>query len=906
MVEPAQMKSLVLGKVTAMAYSRYPRRGHRIAPATLAELLQQPIPEKYRRSPDTRGLTLADLDESAWALFEPEACRHLAAEVVARVGRAARMMLSIGNRPLPALPEGVTLADLDLEVRTANCLVAAGIHERPQDLAGMTIEGVLGLRGFWSKSLVDLLTAMEHVIDHPEARRSSRDEPPLSIRQPMGAHRYPQANHRIAPSMLKDLLDEEIPRHLVEGTPFAGARLADLDESAWGCLSTEAISELAGMVISRVGMGVVNRDVQQLHLPRVPAGLRLENLRLENRTGNCLRRLGLATNLQQLGKMTVDDLMQVPSFGAKCLVDLLTALETFSHRGQCINANVMEHANQLAQRPEAASIHFSDPRLGRLLRAMDSESNTLEEMIERIRLQELDLAEPYCLVEGMGRLVAEIQRFEALPIEDELKDIFAPMANARDQQILAAYYNWDGKGGRTLEQLGQKYGLSRERIRQICMRCVKRVRHVPIFAPVLDRALAWIASRLPRAAHRLEGELREAGLSRDGLPIATVEEAARFFSRTPAFRVVPVGEGAVAVEPGQAELPPRIAQAARSAVGSFGVANVAEVQAELTGNRPRRRVGRQLLQETLSTLRNFQWLDARPHWFRLETLPQYGLPNMIEKVVSVAGRIDVVRLRAAMSRYRRSGRELPPPGPLLEYCRQMPSVRVEGDAVVAEPSLDWRTVLAGVERGMVEVLREFGPVMDRGEFEEHCIRRGMNRFSFNAILMCSPVVAQYGRSIYGLVAQKTDRRTVRRARAQRSRVMPSRVLQTCGVEADGRPYVVYRLSKAAIAGGVITIPAALKQSISGEYTVISVQRERLGRMVAKRGCGWGLGPVLRGSDAQPGQYLLMQFDNDARTATFRLGDARLATRPLPDETEPQTPRTVARGVSGVPAATSPQ
>ncbi len=864
------------GEVILMAYSRYPREGHRLAPATLREMLLQPIPKMYERRGGTKGMTLADLDESAWALFDRQTCLQLAREVVAAMGRAARAPLLIGDRPLPTLPEGVTLADLELEVRTVNCLVAAGIHERPQDFNGMTIDGLLNLRGFWSKSLVDLLTAMEYVIDHPQTRPAPREENRIALKPAHAPNRYPRVNHRIAPSLLRPLLEEPIPSHLAQGTPLAGARLADLDETAWKCLSPEAIAELAGMVVSRVSAGVSTRDIQRLRLPALPAGLRLDDLRLENRTHNCLKRLGFARNMQRLGTMTIGGLMQAPAFGAKCLVDLLTAVETLADRGQHIGAALVEHARELAQQPEASAIHFSDPRLGRLLRSMDSESSTVGELVERIRRRELDLTEPFRLAEGLGQLVERVRRFQELPVEEELKDVFAPMANERDRQILASYHNWDGEGGRTLDYLGRKHGLSRERIRQVCMRCIKRVRHLPIFAPVLDRSLRFLAARLPAETGTLERALREAGLSRHGLSIAAIEEAAGFFSRTPGFQVVPVAEGAVAVEPDQAKLPPRIARAARAAVGSFGVANVAAVQAKLGKPRSRRRPSAKMLRETFSTLKDFQWLDARQYWFRLETLPQYGLPNMIEKVVSVAERIDVSRLRTAMGRYRRSGRGLPPPEPLLEYCRQMPSVRVEGSSVCAEPSLDWRTLLGGVERSMVEVLKEHGPVMDRAEFEEQCLRRGMNRFSFNAILMCSPVVTQYGRSIYGLVAQKTDPHTVRRARARRARSVPSRVLQRCGMEADDRPFVVYRLSKAVIAGGVITIPASLKHVITGEYAVLSPKHKRLGRMMAKQGCGWGLGPALRGNGASPGDYLLIRFHNADRTAVFHIGDERLA------------------------------
>ena len=130
------------------------------------------------------GLKLCDLDESSWERFDDRTCHRLAEDVVGAVGRAARMPMAIGDRPLPLIPPGVTLADLDLEARTVNCLVSAGLHERPQDLRALTIEGILGLRGFWVKCLVDLLTSLEHVADHPEAQRSLRDRRTTAIRVP--------------------------------------------------------------------------------------------------------------------------------------------------------------------------------------------------------------------------------------------------------------------------------------------------------------------------------------------------------------------------------------------------------------------------------------------------------------------------------------------------------------------------------------------------------------------------------------------------------------------------------------------------------------------------------------------------------------------------------------------------
>src|SRR3990172_10339298 len=183
-----------------MGRSRYPRRGHRLAPATLRELLQERIPRKYFPDAGDDELLLCDLDESSWKQFGDDGCRKLAVEVVRAVSRAAGMQMTIADRKLPPIPRGMKLTDLDLEVRTVNCLAAAGMHERPQDLRTVTIQRILGLRGFWVKCLVDLLTSLEYVIDHSQECRKLRARETTPIKPSRLSCRYPPPGHRLAPA----------------------------------------------------------------------------------------------------------------------------------------------------------------------------------------------------------------------------------------------------------------------------------------------------------------------------------------------------------------------------------------------------------------------------------------------------------------------------------------------------------------------------------------------------------------------------------------------------------------------------------------------------------------------------------------------------------------------------------
>ncbi len=79
----------------------------------------------------------------------------------------------------------------------------------------------------------------------------------------------------------------------------------------------------------------------------------------------------------------------------------------------------------------------------------------------------------------------------------------------------------------------------------------------------------------------------------------------------------------------------------------------------------------------------------------------------------------------------------------------MPNVRIEGNRICSDPPRNWKKVLAGVEAKLIGVLKKHGPLMDRGAMEDLCVAAGMNRFSFHAFVSWSPVIQQFGHSLYG-------------------------------------------------------------------------------------------------------------------------------------------------------------
>ena len=164
-----------------------------------------------------------------------------------------------------------------------------------------------------------------------------------------GGDCYPRPGERIAPATLRQTLNVRIPAHLAQGTAAEGLRLADLDETVWRHLEPALIEALAESVISQVGAHCGRKDLDRRRFPRPPDGIKLHQLRLEHRTRLCLEREGF-DDVGVLGERTIGEILAIRAFGPRCLVDLLSALESVAARDSRLHRPLTEEAERLLTR----------------------------------------------------------------------------------------------------------------------------------------------------------------------------------------------------------------------------------------------------------------------------------------------------------------------------------------------------------------------------------------------------------------------------------------------------------------------------------------------------------------------------------------------------------------------------
>src|SRR5665213_2305883 len=251
-----------------MPISPYPRRGQRLAPVGLSDLLDVPVPRRLIAGAEEKRICFTDLDESAWTRFGPS-CLMLAEALVQQVRHDIQALpAAVRKRVLPPLPNEIRIEDLELEQRTYNCLwtmqnlvLAQDVH----NLGSMTIGQLLALHGFGAKCLVDLLTSVETVL------RTRRRPPRLGV---------PRSREAAAGS--RGVTDEGV----------------------------------------KCSLFIPSSRHRDLRLPLLPDDVKVSGLRLSNRTYNCLERHGLHERLRDLEDYTVGELLKLPGFWKEALMDL--------------------------------------------------------------------------------------------------------------------------------------------------------------------------------------------------------------------------------------------------------------------------------------------------------------------------------------------------------------------------------------------------------------------------------------------------------------------------------------------------------------------------------------------------------------------------------------------------------
>ena len=590
---------------------------------------------------------------------------------------------------------------------------------------------------------------------------------------------------------------------------------------------------------------------------------------------------------------TLDGLMQ----SASSLEELVSQAEP----GQMITPQLDQRLSELAQEiltfPNLVDIHFDDVRLSPLLDELLTDDEALQDAIKDLLARRRDPSDCEATKRQLEKLREHLKALSQLTVEDELQNIFDSLSHhwsapERKLEVLGWRCGFDGNGGHTLEECGLHFKVSRERIRQITKPAEDDLKSRAAWTPALDRALQWLETQTPLPLDEVGPKLKDEGIARSELSLRALRRIATLFQRDVPFELDVVGETSfvqsIHAREGD-DVAAQILSQARRQISRWGVATIEDIAATVNEKRMENvqpdlegvdeatldvTIDAALVERILSSQSDFVLLDTAAGWFWLSSVTRNGLVSQIEKVLAVAPRVRIADLRVGVSRHHRRRGFAPPQRVLLELCRQLPRLGVEGDEAFVQNArkLDW--ALSPTEQIMADILHKHGPVMTRVDLERHCSTAGIPRGTFYTYLMHSPIMEKYARSVYGLRGAHVEPGFIESLEPEWTK-RRTRVLKDYGWAADGKAWFSYTLSEGMLGNGVCSVPGAMRRFVQGEYALWTADGSYVGKWTCGDYQAWGVGPFLRRRGGEPGDILLLVIDVATRKVVAELGDESL-------------------------------
>lgn len=724
----------------------------------------------------------------------------------------------IGGKHLPSPTVTCDIGHLDISVRTYNCLSNLMGTTDARRIGEFTIRDVVDAPNFGTMCLVDLLAALE------------------------------------ASNLEFQEQDPDVPTE-----EFDETRLVNKDwEVILRCLNEG----------KRVPKSVANK-----YFPRLPLGFRFDMQILSARTINALKELDLVSNPEKLCEFTIHDILRRPNVGKKSIAEITSNLKALFSPNAIdpelsadYTDDLMFEASLLGNLTDAEEVTVDDLRFGQLVRKLMPDALTAQECGQRIGAGERSCLGLDEASRNMRLLRKGIEDASRLNIEEEIKSVvLAAHGNLRSAEILISRYGLDGSEEKTLQEVGDTYGITRERVRQICSQ-IDRLLVGDVYVPTLDKVIALVEQQIPEVMDVIQANLVKANLTKNGVHLCNLHYFAEKCGRDFPLTFSELNGRTFVSRNGLSDKAMQIVSIARREIRVWGVALIQNV-IELTKD-GRVTESDELIREILFSRMGFQWLDEAEGWFWLSSEKKNRLITQIEKALSVCKQIDIIDLRQAVRRHYRMKGFSPPTPVLLEFCRQQKSLVVEGQTVKMRDGHTAKRSLAETETLLFEILRENGSVMKREDFEREAISRGMNRATFYVCLDNSPTITRFTRGVYGLTGSQVP---VGLIESLKPKILRGRVLKDYGWTRDRNIWIGYKLSKNTVASGLLTLPSSLRKFLNPPYPVEGASR----KLILFGAATLSIGTLLTERNFKSGDILILIFDISNKTASLTLGDERL-------------------------------
>lgn len=632
-----------------------------------------------------------------------------------------------------------------------------------------------------------------------------------------------------------------------------------------------------------------------------PTELDPMTLPFSTRTRNSIRAAGFAGDGQGLIDLTYGDLMAVPGMGARSALDMAATLEAAMHGMESFlplsgetETKMDRHGTlveiyKLAEGLAIDEISNKDPRFRDVL---PPGTGTLAERLEQLSIPaetEVFAREANTLALALPEIKSRASKIASVPLDEALSDLFKLTSRLKGErfEVLMSRFGWDGNPPITLEEAGQRLGITRERVRQIQSKIYGKFPEHTLFLPQLRDAIARLNVFVPAKIDVTGLYLKNKGMTTKAFDPRSIIAAASDCGIECPIQIQNVRGEKLVVTKQQRASAQALLKFARKQAGASGATNVSEVVEQVI--QEGFKITEKKALRLLRAHKNVSFLTDNWFWIPSITVARNRLRNIARKMLAVTSPMRIADIRGGLRRayfFRNSTGtarswplRVPPSNVLTEFFKQHPEFNIddEGRAYTTE-KLDYRKELAPVDQIFVDALRSTpSSVLDRQSLRLECRDRGLSDNNFGVSTTYSPILSHVDLNIWTLRGVDVNPAAIEALRTANALRPREKRLQDYGWTTDGKIWIATRIPElyesyvCGCPGSVLKFLQGRKFKAFGEdgleYGTIGFTEDH--------SSSYGYNPFLQRVGAERGDILISEFDLTDETVILRIGDLEL-------------------------------
>ena len=543
----------------------------------------------------------------------------------------------------------------------------------------------------------------------------------------------------------------------------------------------------------------------------------LKDLDFSVRTMNCLSNQGLKT-IGELVVYSEHDLRSFPKMGRKSVEEIKNILQHFSlHLGMKLNQFNSEDHKKVEDQQNKEWSEVSRTVLLELikdfneiplsLRAKNALWNLgcnyvgdiisinktelfrikalgyksileIEEYLKSLNLNFGDQLDPWNkdiiikLREELREQVSESKKFELIDqdklLEVELKRVLneAIQISKKDISVknrvidvLISRFGLDGSPAKTLEIIGQKYNVTRERIRQNESYGLRKLRFSKPITPILDKIFEILNKSLPITEIEFNRIIKEKKLTNLNWDFKGLQDFYESFSGEIDFHISKVNNIKVISKASVENIFKKVMVRINKKISNNGIISLFSCLKfeEIYLNELKKETVKKLIQ----TKPKFTWLDDNEEWFTFYS-KRNRLSNLVTKAATSSNKVDIENLFKKIKNFHRFDNVRYSKEIFINFCKKSFDCEVNIKEIIFKSSQSkisdydgyQGNIISPNEQKIIDIFENYGPILNWWDLKKLSNKFNVSDASLNMIMQFSVLFKRIDKATYSLSNSK--------------------------------------------------------------------------------------------------------------------------------------------------------